>query len=317
VKGARVRSRTFYVDWTPKERHERRFRTALAAPGAFRDFDVELHVFPFGRSRQGRKILLMTDVSVSALAASAAGIPPNDGAAVLELRGRVAAEGTEVCAFTSGFTVPDAVRADSAARTLHVEAACNLAPGRYEVLTAVMERRGGSMGAARREIGVPGATGFHVSEPQLWAASGADIVEASQAGSIVGEAAGALPAAASPRTERRLGPGERGAILFLVCPDETAPGKQAGAAAGAVTVTRTILSGQDPVATFPPLRLDGPPDEGSGCWGVSSPLPEKVFGDGIYHFDYEVNAPSLTEPVRGRAAFEVKTSTLTAGPPTP
>jgi len=307
AKGARVRSRTFYVDSTAKDRCEGRFRTALAAPGAFREFDVGLHLFPFGRSPEGRKILLMTDVPVRALAASAAPSAPGGGAAVVEIRGRVAAEEKEACAFGSEFTVPGAALSEEVARTLHVEAACDLAPGRYEVVTAVMERRGEAMSAARREIDVPATEGFHVSEPQLWAASRRDMVEASQARSIVGGAPGVVEGAASPRAERRLAHDERGILLFLVCPEQGGAGETAAPGAGPVTVSRTLLAGEDLVATYPPLRFEGAPDQGFGCWAVSSPLPERILGDGIYFFDYEVGAPGLPEPVRGRAAFEVWT----------
>ena len=94
-------------------------------------------------------------------------------------------------------------------------------------------------------------------------------------------------------------PGEKGSLLFLICP----PG--GSAETGSVVVTRVILSGETPVATFPSLKLTDRPDPGTGCWGISSEISSKVFGSGVYTFNYEVSAPGMSESISRSAAFAV------------
>ncbi len=307
-KGAEVRSRPFYTDWTPEVRDTRRLRTALAAPGAFRDLDVRLEAFALGRAKAGRQVLVKASVPVAALARSAAGLPPDDGSALVALRGRITTEKAEACVFGSDFEVKDAASAGDRGAMLHYEAACALPPGPYDVSAAVLEKRGGTIGAARQPIGVPALSGFHVGEAQLWVSSAADLVHRSQAEAILGPSQGIESGAASPRAERRMLPHEQGSLFFLVCPPERASSRQSAAAAdapGPVTVTRVLMAGEDPVATFPPLRLSDRPDPASGCWGISSAIPQGILGEGVYHFDYEVQTGGESEPIRRRADFAV------------
>ena len=302
-QGMKVRARPFYVDFISSEREARRFQTALAAPGAFRDLDLSLDAFALGRTRKGRQVLLKASVPLDDLSRSAAGVPPVDGAAEVEFRGRVTDEKEEICAFGGSFRIEAAATSASEAAgrgttaVLHYEASCSIPAGPHEIVAAVLEKRGGMMGASRRSIGVPAGSGFHVGEAQLWIASRDEFVQREQAGALFGPTTGVAAWRATPHSERRLRAGKKGSLFFIVCP---APGPPPS-----VTVTRSILSEETAVATFPPLVMKEAPDPASGCWGVSSDIPQGVLGEGVYSFDYEVHSPGLPEPVRKRIAFAV------------
>jgi VWFA-related protein len=303
-KGLAVRSRQYYVDYGPGERAERRMQTALAVPGAFRDLGVTIDAFALGRSKAGRQVIVEASVPAADIARSAAGLGPGDDAAGVKIEGRVTGAARELCAFGAEFEMVEIASAASKHASLHYEAACSLPPGPCEISAAVAERKGGSLGAARKEIHVAAIAGFQVSDPQLWASSPADLVYREEAPEIFGPAKGMTMGAATPRAERRMMPGEKGSLLFLICPPAGSQAAQVSADRP-VVVTRVILSGETPVATFPPLKLTEKPDEGSGCWGVSSEISSKVFGQGVYTFNYEVSAPGMSEPIARSAAFAV------------
>src|SRR5882724_2165979 len=294
-----VRSRPFYVDYGPDEKDERRLKTALAAPGAFQDIGVKLEAFALGRSKPGREVLVEASISPGDLARAIAGIPPDDGIAILRLVGHVTDKQRELCSFNADFSTAEIAAAAARGASLHYEAACSLPPGPSEISAALPERKSGSLGAARREIGVPAISGFHVSEAQLWASSTGDLVYRDQAREIFGATKGIARNVATPRVERRLRPGERGSLLFFICP----PGNRREY--GPLVVTRALLAGETAVATFAPLQLADPPDPASGCWQISSDLPPKVLGEGFYTFRYEVTVPGSVEPISKSADLAV------------
>lgn len=303
-EGLRVRARPFYVDWSPAERVERRMRTALAAPGAFRDLETRVEGFSMGRSRGRSRVLVKVSVPVAGLLRSAEGIPPGDGGAEVKIAGRVADERTERCAFGKEIAVLPAEAASRSAGLLHYETICDLPPGPHEISAAVLEKRGGALGAVRAGLAIPALAGFHVGEAQLWAASGSDLLNREDAAAVLGPSRGNQPGAPAPRTERRLVVGEKGSLFFLICP--AADAKGAPGPLLPVTVTRALLSGEDPVATLPPLRFDALPEDRSGCWGVATALPVESLGEGLYTFDYEVHSAALGEPVRRRTVLAVE-----------
>jgi VWFA-related protein len=303
-KGLAVRSRQFYVDYSAGERAERRLKTALAAPGAFQDLHVKVDAFALGKSKDGRQVLVEATIPAADLARSSEGLQPVDGAASVKLEGRVTNARSELCAFKAEFTMGEVAGAAARHASLHYEAACSLPAGACEISAAVMEVKSGALGAARREIGVQPLAGFQVSEPQLWAAAPEDLQYREQASQIFGPTKGVTAGAATPRGERRMMPGEKGSLLFLICPQAGSQAAQVSADRP-VIVTRVILSGETPVATFPPLKLTEKPDAESGCWGVSSEISSKVFGEGVYTFNYEVSAPGIGEPISRSAAFAV------------
>jgi len=297
-KRARVRSRESFVDWRPGEQAERRMRMAMAAPGSFNAFDLGLAAFPLGEAGGKTKVLVTVTIPAQALASSAEGLAPAGTIASVRLQGRVATEDASVCAFGEPFELPSGLY-DEGARSIHFEAACDLRPGRYELVAAVEEEMGGELAALRREIFVPDLSSLYVGDAQLWVAAQDDLVHRKEAESILGPSKGLERGTAAPRAERRLAPGEAAGLFTLVCPGPS-PEKILP-----VTLTRMLLAGEKPVATFPPLRLDAPPDPATGCWGVTSPLPRGVLGEGIYTFDYQISSLALPEPVSGRADFAV------------
>ncbi|MBI3449837.1 MAG: VWA domain-containing protein [Acidobacteria bacterium] len=296
---AKVRARQYFVDWTAEQRLDRRFATALDAPAAFRDLALTLEAFALGRAKGGRQVLVKASIPAEDLLKSASGVPPDDGSAIVRVRGRVSGASGDTCSFGAEFPIAQVKAAAAGKGSLRYEASCPVGTGPHEISAAVFEKRGGTMGGARRSVVVPLLTGFTVSEPQLWAAARADLVYREQAADIFGPSKGIAIGIAAPRSERRLIPGEKGSLMFLVCPPEK------GWTGGDVTVARTILSGESPVATFPVLRLKGPPDPTSGCWGVTSEIPNGILGEGIYLFNYDVHAPGLAEPISRSAPFAV------------
>jgi len=292
----------------------------MAAPGAFRDLDLKIDAFALGRTKEGRQVLINASLLAAELLRSSSGVPPDDGAAMVRLRGRVTADQSEVCFFGADFPVSGLAAAAALGGALHYEAACPLRPGTYDVSAAILESRGGALGGARRSIGVTGLTGYQVSDPQLWTSSEGDLVYREQAAEVFGPTKGVTPGVATPRAERRLMPGEKGSLFFYVCPSGNGPGAAGSVSASQpLVVTRVILSGENPVATFPPLKFSDKPDPGTGCWGVSSEISSKVFGEGVYTFNYDVSAPGMSEPISRSAAFAVGATVPAGGerPPSP
>lgn len=332
-KGYEVRHRPYFEDWSDAERLERRFRAALLAPAYYRGIGVSAAAFALAPVGTSRPHLVKVEFPMDQL--TFVGGPSGRRSSEVEVRGVVWTGEKETARF--GRRIPLSVEGaeETAGRRVIYEAGVELPAGAHTLSVAVLDAASWELGAAEAEVPVREAGPGIAGDVILWTSSGGDRLFAADAAGVgihdEGSGHGFVP-----RRERRFGAREAGLLYVVVCP----PAGGRGGSSEPVTVQRSILAGEQEVATFGAVRLGGggavpaggatalaaaggpsgrsaePEGAGAGpdCEGIFSPIPPGRLGPGGYVYQVQVTGIG-PEPIVHRAGFAVDAAEAAAEPP--
>jgi VWFA-related protein len=296
VKGRRyrVRHRPYYIDWSDDERLERRFRSALMAPGYFRALPVSAEPYALAPRNEHVPVLFQIAFPLSEVTLVRQGDGSLYGEA--EVRGTVWDGAKEVCKAARRIPLEVPRGEPIADRDVIYEFGCELRPGDYDLTAAVLDAATWLLGGAERAVPVGARSPGILGDVLLWTSSGEDILVATDAASIgirdSGSGRGFVP-----RPERRFSERESGLLYVIVCPPEG----RASRGVEEVLVRRTLLRGGQEIASYAPVTpWGGEPWNGTvetepvsledgTCRALLAPVGPSQLTPGTYVFEVAVD----------------------------
>ncbi len=290
----RVRYRPYYIDWSDDERLERRFRSALRAPGYFRSLPVTAEPYALAPRNEHVPVLFKIEFPLSEVTLVRQGDGSLYGEA--EVRGTVWDGAREACraARRIPLAVPPGEPAEG--RDVIYEFGCELRPGDYDLTAAVLDGATWLMGGAEEAVPVGDRSPGILGDVLLWTSSGEDLLVAADAASVgirdSGSGSGFVP-----RQERRFSEREPGLLYVVVCPPEG----RASRRKEEVLVRRTLLRGGQEIASYGPVEpWGGEPGSGTvesehgfaedgACRALLAPVAPGQLTPGTYVFEVQVD----------------------------
>ncbi len=305
-KRTSVRHRPYFIDWSESERLDRKFRSALLAPGFFRGLPLSAEAFPLAPRKEKIPLLFKTEFPLEEIAL----VPQADGRRYgeVEVRGTVWTGSEESCKFARRIPLIVEPAEEIGGRKVIYEAGCELPPGNHSFTAAVLDAGTWTLGAAEIAVPLSPRRAGIFGDVLLWTSSAGDLLFPGDAATVGIHDAGSGHGFV-PRSTRRFNERESGVLYVIVCP----PDPDDIARDQGIEVTRTLFSGDVAVASFPPVRLgeagaeaEGAVDveipAGEACEGFFSPIPPGQLGPGGYVMEVRVEGIT-TEPLVHRAGF--------------
>jgi hypothetical protein len=303
-----IRYRPYYMDWSEMERLDRKFRSALIAPGFHRGFEPRAEAYPL--APQGQiPLLLKIEFPLEEITL----VPQSDGILYgeAEVRATLWEGPRETCKFARKISI-ESKRGDAIeGHRIIYETGCQVEAGEYSFSVAVLDSSTWGMGASEIPVVLEKPRPGIFSDVSLWTTTSEETLVADEA-SAVGIRSGGERGGFVPRATRSFDGRDEGVLYAVICPPPD------GFPPGGVEVSRRILAGEQEVATFPEVRFENRSSEKAAarkgavpsrprgaCEGIFSPIRPGQLGPGGYTMEIQVRGIG-PQPLVHRAGFAVR-----------